>query len=567
MDEKARYVIEGRLRSAEDVNLAEVDLAVHAFVGGMEVGAAPVDKSGAYKLTFEGAKVPPSVELRLVPAWLHDKAVEFPGLVEVVSPLRFTPAAQGAAHHATMDIYVSRQVVIDLHRATRTYRIHGTVYASFLCYPPSGGLPTPPVILKKPLPAARLDFYEVNELRVPQIGRPVPLTERYLGTAFTAPDGGYDFKFDSTTNIWTAILFGDGKPDIEVRISQFRDGAWSQVYESTTDWDISEDFVKNYLIPLEDAYIPPGGKALPSGFRPIALGLLPLDTSRIVDGYATSGLGDPIALSHQPFCYTLRIFGLFGTLDNVLRYKVQVTPSTKDSATDAWVSATGEWEDVMDPLNNQHWDDTERRWDWRALGPDPVTHIYTSIDLEPEADWFEHALKVTWNSANKPDGYYLLKIIPCDLQGNPMLDAQGKRIEYPLPVLRVDNTLPEVALAVKSPTPTECGALTLPTDRKLTFSVTAYSAAGHILWYTLNGERGLHDESAGVTLERTREGKPTWTGAFDQDEVFTVAPRTNSCPAMAYNFELLVQGSATNCYASELESRRVWRETNLIVQE
>jgi hypothetical protein len=579
MTEKDRYFIEGRLRSAENVSFADADLAVHAFVDGKEVGAAPVDKTGAYKVAFEGGRVPPSVELRLVPARLSDKAAEFPGLVETVSPLRFAPAAHGAAHYATMDIYVSKQLVIDLHWATRTYRIHGTVYVCGIVW--YGGLPT-----KNGLPAARLDFYEVSQARFWLTGNPPPPPrERYLGTAYTAQGGGYDFSFDFTTNILTALIFGDGKPDIKVRISQFRDGAWNQVYESMTDWDISEDFVKNYLIPLEDAYIPPGGKALPSGFRPIALGLLPLDTSRIVDGYATSGPGDPVTLSHQPLCETLRIFGLFGSSDNVAHYKVQMTQATKDSMTGNWIPA-GEWEDVTDPLNNQQWNAVTKRWDWTVLGPDPVTHLYLNIDYEPEADWFEHALKVTWNSANKPDGYYLLKIVPYDVSGNQLPAS----LDYQLPVLCVDNSLPKFALAVTSPPPNECGGLTLPANpanRKIIFSVTAYSLAGHILWCVLEGHRGLNSDEAGDTtgtipggtlgeipwgnhrigeFNRT-EATQGWIGTLNSSLTFNVDPNVNGCSAMAYNFKWWVQGSATNGYSSELTSRNRRAETNLVVSE
>ena len=542
MSDKAMYVIEGRLRCAEDAGFAYAVLAVHAFVDGKEVGAALVDKTGAYKLAFEGGKTLPSVELRLVPARLKGEAAEFPGLVETVSPLCFAPTDHGAEHHANMDIYVPKQLLIDLHWATRTCRIHGTVYAhSYL-----GPTPLAP---DKPLPGARLDFYEVN--------KPLPTASRYVGTAFTARDGGYDFTFD------LVLLRGGGKLDIKVRISQFRDGAWSQVYESMTDWDVSENFVKNYLVLFEDVYFPPTAAPLSNGFRPVALGLLPLDADRISDGYATSKGGEPIQiaqLSHQPFCETLRIFGLFGTDDQVEYYKVKVTPAKKDSVTGTWISATGEWEDVVDPLNNLEWDEVKKRWEPQVLGPDPEKHMYWNIPYKAEADWFEYALRVTWNSANKPDGYYLLKIVPCNDQG-----VSSGHAEYILQVLRVDNTLPQAALVVKSPAPTECGGLTLPADGKITFSVTAYSAAGHIDSYTLSGKRGLHDDSAGGDIKRTRGGDLIWTGVFNQEEVFTVDTTNNSCPVMAYHFQLIVQGSATNGYSTTLDARKVWQEMNLVV--
>jgi hypothetical protein len=434
------------------------------------------------------------------------------------------------------------QLITDPHRATRTCRIHGMVYAHRYLVPPA------PLVPDRTLPGARLDFYEVNN--------PLPTMNRCLGTAFSARDGGYDFSFD------LGLSPGGGKPDIKVRIWQFRDGAWSQVYESTLDWHISKDFVKDFLIPAEDVYFPPTATPPSNGFRPIALGFLPLDAQRISDGYATSEGKNPVQFSHQPFCETLRIFGLFGTGDKVGYYKVKVSPAKKDPVTDNWTSATGEWEDVVDPLNNLQWHDVMKRWEWRVLGPDPVTHLYTNIDVQPEADWFEHALKVTWNSANKPDGYYLLKVVPCDVNGHPLSTPPD------LPVLCIDNTLPEAGLSVSSPIPTGCGVLTLPANREVHFTVTAYSASGNMFEYALEGYRGLNDESAGSGIDSVRSPvDQNWTGVLNEDRTFAVAQDNSGCTVMAYSFRLMVQGSATNGYSSLLESRRVWRETNLVVQK
>ncbi len=272
----------------------------------------------------------------------------------------------------------------------------------------------------------------------------------------------------------------------------------------------------------------------------------------------TSGPGDPVQLAHQPFCETLRVFGRFGDNDQVLFYRVLLAAAKQDAAGN-WV-ADGPPEDVVDPLNNQKWNEAERVWKWQVLGPDPATHAYRNVDREPEADWFEHELKVTWNSANKTDGYYLLKIVPCDEQGTPT------GLGYELPVLRTDNTLPQAELTVQNPLPdAKCGSLTLRADRELTFAVTAYSPAGHILEYQLLGNRGLTARAAGDAVTGARPAGAKWNGVYQAPTVFTVNADASGCSAVAYNFELMVQGAATNGYSSWLYSRRVWKQTNLVV--
>lgn len=599
MTTKYQYKIEGQLRSAKDVNFAEADFAICAFVADKEIDSAMVGMDGRYKLSFEGDPTPPTVELRLLPGKFRFPSAQCSSLVQAVSPQRFVlDTGHGATYRAVVNIPVSKQFIRNLHLETKTYRIHGDVYAQKFII---GGL-TQKYSMRR-LSGLRIDFYEVNQLLIPII-TPLPSmklvypppTERLLGSAYTDPNGSYDFKFQFTTNFITLAFLGDGKPDIKVRVSQFRDGAWRQVWdgvknqawESLTDWDISEDFAKDYSIPEE--YVDPIPDPFPitdTVFQYTSLGLLQIDDFHIVKGYATSLPSElPFCLlsgkpffSHQPFCGILRIFGVFATKAKQYQYyRIQVAPAVQDQVTGDWVASQDStaWEDVTDPLNNLQWNDAKKCWDWQVLGPTPDTLVYRNIDIKPEAAWCEHTLKLTWNSANKPDGYYALRIIPCEANGDFEKDPQGNVVSRLMPVLRVDNSLPTANLQAESAG--TCGNVTLGSDRKITFQVTADSPYGHILWTRLYGYRGKSGEQAGIDpgcypLEKDRKDtSQNWDWVSPQYEEFTVDKQHPTsdlpfCSTMAYHFDLWVQGSATNGYDSELESRRVYKNVNLIISE
>ena len=226
--------------------------------------------------------------------------------------------------------------------------------------------------------------------------------------------------------------------------------------------------------------------------------------------------------------------------------------------------AVGSWQDVTDPLHNRKWNDAQHRWDHMVLGPDPVTGRYQNIDIEPEADWHEHALKVTWHSANEPNGYYALRIVGYDAEGAQVGDP------FEMPVMRVDNDRPEASLEVMGAV-TKCGALQLGGNRKIQFKITAHDSEGHVRRYWISGTRGKEAESAGTAVNEWRPD-PTiaWTGEKDHLVDFTVASLSGDlvgCPSVAYNFELHVWGLATDCYNETPGSQRIKRETNLVVSE
>ncbi len=538
MSTRMKYIIEGRLKTTGKADVAWTELAVQAIVEGKEAARASVDKDGGFKLTFEHGERPPATELRVVSARLLRPGGQPFALRKMLSPARYVLKKQSdPVFHASIGITIPREYPFWISEVTQTYHMHGAVH-------------TVAIALVEPLPAAKIEFYEHSAH-----------VNLYMGHTYTNSDGSYAFDFDFTyrylvinPRIWAVWPFSEEVPDMYVRISQFVNGSWTEVYRGSVDWNIGTDFQRDYFIPIEDTFavLDPGVKP-EEGFRFASVGLLPIDDTRIVHGYATSQDGDPIHLSEQPFCETLRVFGLFAAAPPVTTYQVQVAEADENGR-------TGAWENVTDALANLKWNVAERRWDPVGLGPHPGTGRYRNIDIEPEADWHEHALKFTWNSANKPDGYYALQIIGYD-------EADAVVGTYQMPVVRVDNTPPEAR--IDAPGVGDCGYLELPDDRQIEFRVTAHDPSGHILKYEISWTRGKLPVGPVFTHVVAR---PTdhWEGVLDADVSLVMAelpPVLADCGVLAYNFELHVQGSATNCYSPELISQQVKKEVNLAITE
>ncbi len=555
------YELSGKLLSKETIDYSKAKMTVQAFVGEREIASADVEENGAYKLAFADKKLLSAVELRVIPKLLatprYHKAPGL-GLKKTMGGSYFRKKENEKVYKAQYSMQIPYPFIEFLWKITKAYHMHGAVYAT--TFQDVGGVPTPIGI--QPVPGAKIEFFEADKPFLWLFGTEPTISESYLGEAFTGPDGSYDFTFDFTYNPWFLFyLFNDTVPDVRARISQFTDGAWTQVYEGPVDWNIAEDFNRSYFIPEEEVIPEPVSEAKPLvGFRYISCGLLPVDNTRIKKGYATAESGDPARIagvSHQPFCGRLRLFGLFAESDNVQTYKVQLAEANEDGP-------TGSWTDVTDPLHNRKWDDTNKKWLFNVLGPDPLTGRYKNIDIEPEYDWHEHALKVTWYSANVANGYYAIRVI-----GYNAADAEVG-IFY-MPVVRIDNTRPDASLDIISPAVSECGYMTLDSTRNIAFKVTAHDSEGHMLRYHISCSRGKHPQAAGSKIQTSRPDPNTnWTGESNHSDVYHVNPLPSEladCPSVAYNAELHVYGASTDGYNVTPGSQHAKREMNLIVSE
>jgi len=558
MKTRNKYVIEGTVDNLEGDDFHAHHLAVRAYVEGKEIACAEVDKRNHYRLTFEGDEKPPMTELRVLPLEFAHNGHDTLAVNKVISPMRYAKKAKENVIQAQYDLHVPHEFLTLMERINKTYQMHGAVYATTFV----GGLP----ISIESLPAVKIDFYEVDLPFIWPYGTIPSTTESYLGYAYTGPDGSYTFDFNFSYHLGMYWLFMDKVPDIRARISQFVGGTWTQVYEGPVDWNIADTFHRDYFIPAEDVFpVPDFGVKPAEGFRYMSLGLLPIDETRFVQGYASAQPGDPARIaniSHQPFCGTLRIFGLFAETPPVASYKVEIATADKNGP-------VGAWQDVVDPLVNQEWNATTHIWEPVTLGPDPATHRYVNIDTEAEADWHEHALKIAWKSANWPNGYYVLRITG--------YDASGTTIgTYQMPVIRVDNSVPEVKLTVEGTSMGavgNCGAMQLGLDRLIHFKVTAFDPEGHVWKYQLGGTRGKDALTAGSSIVDDRDSHApggVWTGVKDAPVPFlasTLPPALAGCKTLAYNMELHVWGLSTDGYNTHPTSQWRHKESNLVVSE
>ncbi len=548
-----------------------------------------ISANGEYLLELEFEAIPESIELKVYPASLTPEEAGKLGMSKVINSSRFVPKKGSKTVFSLNDrIYLPGSLLEYIKVRARKYHVHGTVYVEHPSY-------------FSTLPGCRIDFYEVD-IKTDRFS-PLPGTEipgpilppfifrrDFLGSAYTRVDGTYDFHFKFgvlPTRPWERIKpvhpflekpefspflpeIGvkplppfDLKPDIRAKFYLYINGVWTLIHEAPmldVDWNIDTDYHRDYRIPVESVTgVVDAGTKPATGFRFKTIGLLPVDATRIVNGYAFSKVGDPCSpVTREPFCDTLRIHGLFAAAPAVASYTVEILRTNSSGA-----AIAGEiWKSIGEPLTNLEWNDTARVWESRNLALPGGR--YRNIDIEPPMSWLEPSLKVAWNTNNVVNGYYKLRISGFDASDTPA----GV---YELPMIRIDNGLPEAALDVISPSATVCGNLTLGVDRKITFRVTAYEADGHMYKYSIFGNRGRYAESAGATVEFGRpDVLASWTGIVADSVAFNVDVRTmatSMCSMLAYNFKLCVQASGTNGVHNQLASRRRWAETNLIIAE
>ncbi|WP_319587826.1 hypothetical protein [uncultured Desulfobulbus sp.] len=548
------------------------------FSKGKLLGEGPLDENGAYNFTLDAAELPVGLELAFYPASVKAEEAGTMAIRRSV-PQASIKSKKKDLYEISLNASLPKFFLDEVIRRTQKYTIHGSLYLQHPTYFAS-------------LAGCRIDFYEVDSIKdridfLPEPGLPrypeILRRDDFLGSAYSDATGAYTFSFkfgmlwkkpgtivarEEEFSPFKPKLPGlnptfDYKPDIRARFSQFINGTWTRIYEAPMtefDWNIGTDFHRDYIIPADCAVIPGSAGSAPStGFRFHTIGLLPVDTTRIVGGYAFAQVGDPCGtFACHPFCATLRIYGLFAASHAVTSYLVETLKT--DNAGNALDGET--WQRLADSLSNLKWNDTTHRWVVESLVlPDGK---FRNIDIEPENMWLEHSFKAAWNTFNCVDGYYKLRIT-----GFNVSNVQVAQQE--MPMVRIDNSKPDAYLDVSSPAATTCGDLLLTSDRTITFRVTAHHAQGHMNYLQIWGNRGRYAETAGESVTAHRpDANAIWNGVINELEIFTLALRSTTtihCATMAYGFHLVAQGLGTNGYGINLEMKRAYGETNLIVTE
>lgn len=569
-----KLIVDGRIDTSGKVALDSGMFNVFAMIKGEAAGQAPVSTDGEYGLELDVDTMPEMVELKIMPASVTPEQAGKLALAKQVKSTSFV-AREGRPEEFLVAhrFFLPVDFLDFVKKRTRRYHVHGTVYCEHPTY-------------FSTLPGCRIDFFEVDPPR--PFPRPKPILNRkdFLGSAYTRADGSYDFYFRfgplpskldfphlepvdvapagpglpaKIHDLWT-----DYKPDIRARFSQYINGAWRCVYTAPMtefDWNIGLDFHRDYRIPSDVAVdaVDPGTKPA-EGFRFKSIGWIPIDDTRIKNGYVHSQDGDPLpGIVHEPFSGTLKIFGLFAAAEGITSYSLELLKTDVNGT----AAAGATWQPLEDSLTNLQWNEGAKRWDAKTLGP--TAGRYDNVDIFDPRDWLEPSLKAVWNTANRVNGYYKLRITGYTADNTAAVTAE-------MPMICIDNDVPEAAIDVISPATTVCGDLTLNAqDRTIKFKITAYDSEGHLYSYSTSGTRGRYAESAGATVSHSRPVEDAkWEGVSGGSEPFVVAERSSAtitCATMAYSFHLTVQGSGTNGYGHCLESRRAYRETNLVVTE
>lgn len=556
------FVITGKINSVGKIDFAKEGLCVYAIAGDKNISSAKISKDGIYELSLKNKELTDNIEIKVVPEVLSKHANIIASVSKTISTEFFK---KNLIEKLKLDLHISPDIFEWLGIIKKTYRMSGSVFSTKFSDYYGNSVP----ISIEPLPMVKIEFYEVDYLL------PSPLKvmkEEYIGEAFSDPDGNYTFEFTFSYRTFPyhfLLLNKDKVPDIRAKIYQFFNGNWTLIHEDKVDWNINTNYNRSYFVPEDKVIVKPSTYPNPlTGFAFVSLGLLPIDTSRFVKGYVTSMSGDPVSVSHQPLCGMLRIFGLFAKESGVVRYKAEFAKADENGTVINDENAESIWTQIKDPLINSKWNAEIKKWLPTSLGPDKENCLYSNIDMEAENEWHEHALKITWNSANHPNGYYVVRITGYN-EGNKEVGA------YNMPVICVDNKAPEISLEAMRTTMgnvSECGYITLnPANRNLTFKIKAYDNEGHVLKYTLSGVRGKDGLTAGDTITVKRPDiQNNWNGALFEEIDFIIDPlpvAISHCPSVAYGFVLRVWGSATNCYSSELNSQYVSKSISLVLSE
>ncbi len=575
-----KLIVEGKVARTGKIVLDISTFNACLMIEGQAAAQSQISTSGEYTLEYEAKVLPRAAGLMILPSSIKPKEAGRMALTKQISASQFIPKKGKTDVFVVSDkFYLPGDFLDFIKRRIQKYHIHGTVYLEYPTY-------------FSTLPGCRIDFFEVDPVVVslrPSLVR----RQDFIGSAYTNADGSYDFHFKFgplplkpsligeaefsphlPIRIRKPDIFLDYKPDIHARFFQYINGTWTKIYDApmtALDWNIGTDFHRDYRIPADVAFgvIDPGPKPA-AGFQYKTIGLIPIDTTRIVDGYAHSQAGDPLeGIVHEPFCFTLRIHGLFATSAAVTAYTVEILRTNADGTAAITTAADGTpvaetWNPLGEPLTNQQWNDTTKKWEPHALNL--ADGKYRNIDIEDPMDWLEPSLKAVWNTANRPNGYYMLRIIGYNASGIAVVATE-------MPMIRTDNDPPQADLDVISPITGKCGDLTLSAGRQITLRVTAYEPDGHLYGYYISGTRGRYGETAGPALTHERPAaNDNWYGVIDNSEDFAVNARSAStieCVTMAYSLHLRVQGAGTNGYGHcfDNKQKRVWKEINLVVTE
>ena len=399
----------------------------------------------------------------------------------------------------------------------------------------------------------------------PAPARSFPENRSSLGAVFTDHNGNFEFSFywlpKLTDSGFTVDQPGryDGVPDVIVRVSQSLDGRTVELAETDPYMNIgTHQVLGDILVPAERVLLLPNTRlnAGPKGFQ--AIGFLPLDGSRLQDGYATSQSGDLVSCKNAPFGDVLELYALFDDT-RVTHYRLRHAPA-----------GTNSFEDADDSLRNYVYDPQRQVWKSVVLGPAEtggVANLYRAIEGET-GYLFDPKLKARWSTYDLAPGKHVLR-----LEGYRLDPATGQALPLTGAVydieLRIDNVRPtaeilgiykEGAAAAES----ECGIIDLRSDpaQKLRVKIKVRDPEGHLGAWSLSTHHGYQRYAGdaftgGEDYRALQNTSVSWHGPGETEVILPVSSGQSAARWMkcAYSFDLYAVGRSTDGRASRLSSQ------------
>jgi hypothetical protein len=389
-----------------------------------------------------------------------------------------------------------------------------------------------------------------------------------LGTSHIDAAGHFAVTFPWVVRVGPPVppSFESGGPDVIARIRQAIDGTTLQVLDeapSAARWNLANGTTLS-LTTTDGALCHGVTSSAPhnADFVFTRIGAIPVADVDCRGDLASTGYAYKSAVAavngnttNQPFGGTMDVFGFFGSLSGVNRYKIQYSI---DGVT---------YSDLSAPLWDYYYDAPTYTWKSESMGP--VSHagtdnLYKLPYVEKPANawsWFNRLAVV--DSRSLPDGVVRFRVVGYLWSGGALTPNPATlHIDpaYGAIRLQIDNTAPAYSInsILRNGTPVApCAFVTLLGTDVMEVRFTAQDPKGHLAAYSLAGMYGHNQAVSPPTLpDKAVDGYAnhvnatlTWSGAPEYRVQYKAADYTTTAmPTCAYQMRLSVTKRTTNGY-------------------
>lgn len=552
IENKMKYVIEGKIKDINKILKEEFELKAYAVRNGKVLGVGIPNRKGEFKIEFEhpsettvGVRViiAPDIPEKYYPN-IAGKNICMETSEHYVSA---TEWEEGSLYKRLEAISIGH-LIPHWRLWMRPFHVHGRVVFKGTW---------------QGVPYAIVHAIEVDPL--PGGG----YHQDVIGSDIANSCGNFHITFP-----WFVVLIPQARPDLIFRVFENIDGNIKVIYEedpSKTRWNMVDNTWVILEVEEECTWFNTPDVDQPGDctFLFTRIGLICVD--RIdSNGYAESSKLLPPGIGDQPFgvrhgTRRLDICGWFGESSDVTHYKIQYC---KDGST---------FKDINDPMSNKYYDLVNHKWVTISMGPVElagVKNLYTTpYIVDRHKPWYLPDLLAQWDSRKaQGDGRYTLRIIGYKWNGTNLIPATCLNIDpnYGEIKLQIDNSSPKSVINsithVKSRGQAKvvkpCDIITFGPGDELRINFEASDSNGHLKLYRLNAIYGhncrvMPRPSGAVDNYSPTHINPTqkWYGG-----IYTVIYEANNygtangtcilgnMPTCAYQFRLGVRKRTTNGY-------------------